>query len=1609
MVADALSALDGVGEVAAEMLHEDSNGGRTWRVTFLREATLQDGELQAVPRGDLPELTADTGDLQGTGAVVSVTEVRAGAQREGVFTLSLANSVSHDIGMHASAREVEMLLESSMEDVADVTVTQSLTQPAPNRERIAWHVQFNNPAGDVSPMVLEDRSVQASNLASGVVESVKGSEGLRGQFQVGIEDVGAWTPPLTLDTPSALLQHELQLLATVGTVQVQRLVEPDQLAYAVTFTGFDSQNNTRWHAPQLSLRPLSLRGHLVEPTVTRDPDTCCAVTVTVNGRDFGGTEARFVYHEGLAVTSILPRVVETAPAHGVVLDTTGVPPSAQLFCKWSPVHHDEPWVAEVDSEVKAQRLNSTAVLCPQARALVKLVRAPTPVHVTLREGSSTEAGTTVLAPGIVLLTPTLRLQRVSPLTVPHSMPHRIELAGSNFVQTDGLQCQFQWSMGDASWTRRTSATVLSAQALECSTAPLDILSSLPADLALQSRFEIEVTVTQNFGATFGQDTLRLSYLALPRIATQTPSFSTDKGGTPIIVRGTNFFNTSQALCRFGESVVEAYVESPEQLQCTAPPTPYVPEQQRILLGEPVLMLDELAYSFSGTCSRLDLACAPQIQLAVAPALGAELVPVGEPREWSDLCDALEQASWLAVHTCTRHFTIQADGSMSAGLDVAFAQPGQRPQVSLDLVACSNCTGDIDGGSAWADRVAALASDLALDANATVPPAQPEVQRVEVTSAGRVNGVVRIDLSTNGMAYEVQRVEVDSDSATDGAITLDVGGDTTLQIPVASDDSAVAAAISNLATVLGDVAVQRVPLVTSPSGFAWSITYLFMDNVPDISVDAHSVTGSNVALTAFTVEEGGKRAHGTWQIEWPQLGHTPLMPLEVEAGEVQMALMSSLSPSLGAVYVDRVDTEVATTTFLISLLEAEVTVGLPDVELRAVNASNPSVSISWVNGSVLVDGDMQLTVADTSGAESTVTAPADSTAAQLAQAMSQQLLADGNEAGPVQVTLVDEKSGGERTWDITFNPAAGNIAEIVPDLSAAVGPPGLVARVSTLHDGAWAPAVGGGRLGITAPPQALQSGHPTWPSAYGLDAWVSLDDAEDVSEPLPFPATDAHVAAALEGLGSIGDIAVEVMDGTAGCELSRHPHVLSKLCVIDVTFRPDGLPRHVGPQLRITVDAGSGNGVAPIATSTRVVPAQGPTVRLEVSMDGQSWSNAVMHTFVADYALQESVPRRGNMEGGETVRLLMRPYQPFTSSALALGGMLPQCRFNTTVVGATVERVAGEATAEVTDDVLQFVCSTPPSAWTGTVTASVSTNGLDWSSGEETCEFEYRPPVELLTMAPLRGPLFGGTLVALHGGGFPVVEPSWWAEEEQFAGYSPVLARDAVSNPTNAEVVVRVGGQLVRPEWTDGETLWFRTPPVDAPQRVPVEVTMNGQDYTVEGLHFEYEAQMFVSKVEPQEGPYTGHTTLTVTGGVDLREQAEAEQGYLGAWSNHTVDTHAQSNQLQCRIGATRVPAWLDAASPNTVHCETPGTPPAPRTTVLSMSATWPRGQTPPQARLMLHRACPHPAGLLPPLHTDKCLPTEVTPPLPLTASPSQWEAHLAQHSRVLLGHARVYD
>ena len=128
---------------------------------------------------------------------------------------------------------------------------------------------------------------------------------------------------------------------------------------------------------------------------------------------------------------------------------------------------------------------------------------------------------------------------------------------------------------------------------------------------------------------------------------------------------------------------------------------------------------------------------------------------------------------------------------------------------------------------------------------------------------------------------------------------------------------------------------------------------------------------------------------------------------------------------------------------------------------------------------------------------------------------------------------------------------------------------------------------------------------------------------------------------------------------------------------------------------------------------------------------------------------------------------------------------------------------------------------------GYVSVEVSTNGQDYSSTG--VHFEYQQPVAVRALEPSRGPIEGGTFVNVTGSGF--------SARAALLGY----------------VWCRFNSTSVAAAWRSCDGAALHRAAACRAGVTSVEVTQNEQQYTSDGVRFEFEVVAAYS-VYPNSGP-----------------------------------------------------------------------------------------------------------------------------------------------------------
>jgi hypothetical protein len=154
-------------------------------------------------------------------------------------------------------------------------------------------------------------------------------------------------------------------------------------------------------------------------------------------------------------------------------------------------------------------------------------------------------------------------------------------------------------------------------------------------------------------------------------------------------------------------------------------------------------------------------------------------------------------------------------------------------------------------------------------------------------------------------------------------------------------------------------------------------------------------------------------------------------------------------------------------------------------------------------------------------------------------------------------------------------------------------------------------------------------------------------------------------------------------------------------------------------------------------------------------------------------------------------------------------------------------------------------------------------------------FAYEVSAKVLSLQPAYGVEYGGTTVLVHGEHFV----------QTVSGYC------------------KFGGLVVAARWLSSSLLQCVSPTPLSTTAVAVEVTMNDQDYTSDGVLFTYQPNAHVHTITPSKGAYEGGTYVILKG------------------SGFQDVLPGIASMLHCKFNMTQVQAtWY---SSHEVHCIAP--------------------------------------------------------------------------------------
>eukprot|EP00814_Leptocylindrus_danicus_P016055 CAMPEP_0116049566 /NCGR_PEP_ID=MMETSP0321-20121206/30235_1 /TAXON_ID=163516 /ORGANISM="Leptocylindrus danicus var. danicus, Strain B650" /LENGTH=663 /DNA_ID=CAMNT_0003532005 /DNA_START=372 /DNA_END=2360 /DNA_ORIENTATION=+ len=235
----------------------------------------------------------------------------------------------------------------------------------------------------------------------------------------------------------------------------------------------------------------------------------------------------------------------------------------------------------------------------------------------------------------------------------------------------------------------------------------------------------------------------------------------------------------------------------------------------------------------------------------------------------------------------------------------------------------------------------------------------------------------------------------------------------------------------------------------------------------------------------------------------------------------------------------------------------------------------------------------------------------------------------------------------------------------------------------------------------------------------------------------------------------------------------------------------------------------------ISPNTSIADAS-RVVALSLSTNGVDFVSGPDFIFYEEISVSLLTPSMGPIEGGTLARI--------HGSNFIYSEFL-RCKFGSNVAVASFISVE------------EIACIVPPREQAGNVSLSLSNNGVDFFPSSLT--FQYYESVKVHSLWPKHGKASGGTSVTIAGARF-----------ENTESLSCMFGIEIVSGSfVSTEEITCVAPALT------SSIAYFAA----------VEISLNGYDFTTDGVLYEYVDDAALLSVSPVSGPTSGGSAVTLTG------------------------------------------------------------------------------------------------------------------------------------------------
>ena len=257
-----------------------------------------------------------------------------------------------------------------------------------------------------------------------------------------------------------------------------------------------------------------------------------SVDISSNGLDWTRSNVQYDYVSPVAITAATPHRASSAGGDEIIVSGSNFTNTARLACQFGDVSVSAFWLSPGQMRCVAPRHVKSKVL----------------LRVT-NNGVDWSASAVLFefhTDAVVL--------SISPNHGPVRGQTRVVVRGFNFVQSRLSVCKFGEVL-------EPMLAFVSSTEIVCMSPP-----------RLQHAGSVSLEVTNN-NASFSDNGVQFRYDARINVALLAPDAGPTRGGSLVLVHGSQFLDTPDLKCRFGHKVVDAQYLNAGQLQCTSPPNP----------------------------------------------------------------------------------------------------------------------------------------------------------------------------------------------------------------------------------------------------------------------------------------------------------------------------------------------------------------------------------------------------------------------------------------------------------------------------------------------------------------------------------------------------------------------------------------------------------------------------------------------------------------------------------------------------------------------------------------------------------------------------------------------------------------------------------------------------------------------------------------------------------------------------------------------------------------------------------------------------------------------------------------------------------------------------